>query len=149
MAAGGGRPGPFWSVAAFHNYFVSTAAAVSQNRQAGPSSQVRWNPQHLFPADVPIVFTHGALHPRNIIVSTGPNPRVVSIIGWEQAGWYPAYWELCKARWECARGGPLDEWEGRYLPQVLNVDELGAVLRDWNIGSLCQYWGYFMSLISG
>jgi hypothetical protein len=135
-------------VAAFHDYFVSTAAVVSQNRNAGAGGcQVRWNPQHLFPVDIPIVFTHGGLHPRNIIVSAGPNPRVVSIIGWEQAGWYPAYWELCKARLECSRRGGLGDWESRYLPGILNVDELGAGLGEWHAGALCQYWDYFVSLL--
>ena len=105
--ANGARPGPFTSVAAFHDYFVWMAVALSEAGNAGAGGgQVRYAPHHIFPDDAPIVFTHGALHPRNIIVSMGPNPRVVSILGWEQAGWYPAYWELCKARWECSRRAP-------------------------------------------
>ncbi|OAQ68345.1 tyrosine-protein kinase, active site protein [Pochonia chlamydosporia 170] len=40
-----------------------------------------------------IVFTHGDLSPRNIIVS---NDRIVGIVDWEEAGWFPEYWEYVK-----------------------------------------------------
>ncbi|OQE31056.1 hypothetical protein PENFLA_c002G09407 [Penicillium flavigenum] len=49
-------------------------------------------------SDVPIVFTHNDLVPPNILLSPGPNPKVAAIIDFGQAGWYPAYWEYCKAR---------------------------------------------------
>ncbi|KAJ5573731.1 phosphotransferase family protein [Penicillium hispanicum] len=45
----------------------------------------------------PIVFTHNDLLPPNIMVSKGPNPKVTALIDWTQSGWYPAYWEYCKA----------------------------------------------------
>ncbi|RMD39713.1 hypothetical protein DV735_g5420, partial [Chaetothyriales sp. CBS 134920] len=38
-----------------------------------------------------IVFTHGDLTPTNIMVKEG---RIVGIIDWENAGWYPEYWEF-------------------------------------------------------
>ncbi|KAJ7452851.1 kinase-like protein [Mycena latifolia] len=41
-----------------------------------------------------IVFTHGDLAPRNIIVQ---GDVVVGLIDWEHSGWYPEYWEYCKA----------------------------------------------------
>lgn len=146
--ATGARLGPFPSVAAFHSYFVSMAVAISGNGHAGGvGGQVRYTPHHIFPDDVPIVFTHGGLHPRNIIVSMGPNPRLVSILGWEQAGWYPAYWELCKARWECSRYGTVGDWESNYLPWILEVDEWRSEMGGWNAGPLCQYWDYFIGLM--
>ncbi|KAJ3843414.1 kinase-like domain-containing protein [Lentinula raphanica] len=37
-----------------------------------------------------IVFTHCDLAPRNILVKDG---RIVAIIDWECAGWFPEYWE--------------------------------------------------------
>lgn len=40
------------------------------------------------------VFTHGDLNPFNIMVRGG---KVVSIIDWEFAGWYPFYWEYTSA----------------------------------------------------
>ncbi|KAG8667770.1 hypothetical protein FPOAC2_12969 [Fusarium poae] len=42
----------------------------------------------------PPLFTHGDLNPFNVIVRDG---RVVSIIDWEFAGWYPYYWEYTAA----------------------------------------------------
>ena len=48
--------------------------------------------------EIPIVFTHGDLLAPNTILTPGPNPKVAAIIDWGQAGWYPAYWEYCKAR---------------------------------------------------
>lgn len=38
----------------------------------------------------PPVFTHGDLNPSNILVHDG---KIVGIIDWEMAGWYPHYWE--------------------------------------------------------
>jgi hypothetical protein len=146
--AGAPPPGPFPTVAAFHDYFVSMAVTISQSRQAtAGGEQVRYTPHHLFPGDVPVVFTHGGLHPRNIIVSTGPNPRVVSILGWEQAGWYPAYWELCKARWESSRHQGLEDWEAKYLPWILDAEGVDTEMRGWHVGALCQYWDYFVGLM--
>lgn len=40
-----------------------------------------------------IVFTHGDLSPRNIIVL---NDTIVGIVDWEEAGWFPEYWEYVK-----------------------------------------------------
>ncbi|KAL2757432.1 hypothetical protein ACRALDRAFT_2100321 [Sodiomyces alcalophilus JCM 7366] len=37
------------------------------------------------------VFTHGDLTPRNIIVDSAG--RITGIVDWENAGWYPDYWE--------------------------------------------------------
>jgi hypothetical protein len=41
-----------------------------------------------------IRFTHGDLSPGNILIE---NEHVSGIVDWEQAGWYPAYWEYVKA----------------------------------------------------
>lgn len=76
---------------------------------------------------IPIVFTHGDLVPGNILVTSGATPRVAAVIDWAQAGWYPAYWEWCKAKWvmmgeEDMDGATQEAWRQRYLPLV--VDEL-------------------------
>ncbi|GAB0134570.1 hypothetical protein EsDP_00002935 [Epichloe bromicola] len=42
----------------------------------------------------PPVFTHGDLNPFNILVR---GDKVVGIIDWEFAGWYPYYWEYTSA----------------------------------------------------
>ena len=43
-----------------------------------------------------IVFTHGDLAPRNILVKGG---EVVALIDWEESGWFPEHWEFIKAMW--------------------------------------------------
>ncbi|TPX11419.1 uncharacterized protein E0L32_007838 [Thyridium curvatum] len=40
-----------------------------------------------------VVFTHSDVAPRNIIVR---DDKVVGLIDWEDAGWYPEYWEYVK-----------------------------------------------------
>lgn len=102
----------FPSVASFHNCF---STLYLHGREAPPDPRRRE-----LPDDVPIVFTHGDLHRSNIIVSpsTDPGPpRVLAVVDWHQSGWYPEYWEYCKARWTTAIG--KDEWEVVYLPKVL------------------------------
>jgi aminoglycoside phosphotransferase (APT) family kinase protein len=63
----------------------------------------------------PIVFTHGDLAPRNIMVERG---TITGILDWESAGWFPAHWEYCKARF--ASFGPLehswDPWITKCIP---------------------------------
>ncbi|KAK0670027.1 hypothetical protein QBC41DRAFT_364327 [Cercophora samala] len=147
-------PGPFPNVSNFHSYFVATAVALSQTKQKDDvPAKINYQPHHLFPDNVPIVFTHGALHPRNIIISMDQQnqPTVVSIIGWEQAGWYPAYWELCKARHECSKpmegNMSLGDWESKYLPVIVNLDGFGMEEQGWNGRALCQYWDYFVGLM--
>lgn len=39
------------------------------------------------------VFTHGDIAPRNILVRGN---KIVTIVDWEAAGWYPAFWELSR-----------------------------------------------------
>lgn len=72
----------------------------------------------------PIVFTHNDLVAPNILLSLGPNPKVVAILDWAQAGWYPAYWEYCKARRVTLLPKHLSnevqgEWRMKYLPLIL------------------------------
>ncbi|KAF2123946.1 kinase-like protein [Dothidotthia symphoricarpi CBS 119687] len=118
--------GPFSSVTEFHNWFTST---FGPNRDMDVED-ISTHPYRSFiPDDFPIVFTHGDLHPSNIIVSLGPNPRVVAIVDWHQSGWYPSYWEYCKARWTSWIG---KEWEANYLPLLLDRHDC------------YDYWDYFV-----
>lgn len=41
-----------------------------------------------------IVFTHGDLNLRNVLVHNG---RLSGVVDWENAGWYPEYWDYTKA----------------------------------------------------
>ncbi|KAN0077622.1 hypothetical protein V8E54_005926, partial [Elaphomyces granulatus] len=64
-----------------------------------------WEPY--LPDDEAIALTHGDLHRANILISSTGPPLVVTIVDWAQAGWYPAYWEYCKA---CHTASYTDEW---------------------------------------
>ncbi|KAI1376222.1 phosphotransferase enzyme family protein [Hypoxylon crocopeplum] len=44
-----------------------------------------------------VVMTHNDFEPRNILVRGG---KVVPILDWVRAGFYPEYWEHCKALWQ-------------------------------------------------
>lgn len=52
--------------------------------------------------------------------------KVVSIIDWHQSGWYPDYWEYCKAAFTAELDG---EWMDRYIPLFLDDSGLFDV---WN-----------------
>lgn len=60
-----------------------------------------------------IVFTHGDLNPRNIIVDS--EGRVAGILDWEYSGWYPEYWEYTSALHLLK---PVPDWP-EYLPTIL------------------------------
>lgn len=73
----------------------------------------------------PILFTHNDVCPPNILLSPGPNPKVIAIIDWNQSGWYPWYWESCKSRQvglisESFDRALLDEWHTTYVPMILD-----------------------------
>ncbi|OAA43763.1 Protein kinase-like domain protein [Metarhizium rileyi] len=65
--------------------------------------------------DYPIVFTHGDIASRNIIISEG---RIVALLDWEFAGWYPEYWEYVFA----LRGLDNVDWKtlGQQLPSLFD-----------------------------
>ncbi|KAK9434689.1 chitinase 18-4 [Metarhizium brunneum] len=50
-------------------------------------------------------FTHADLAPRNIMVRNG---RIIAIIDWAFAGWYPEYWEFTKVHYNLFFG--QDVW---------------------------------------
>ncbi|KAG6312554.1 hypothetical protein E4U44_003243 [Claviceps purpurea] len=61
-----------------------------------------------------IVFTHGNLQRKNIMLKPDGQPV---LIGWKAAGWYPAYWEHVIAMFRCE--GVEDDWH-EYLPRIIN-----------------------------
>ncbi|KAK7403968.1 hypothetical protein QQX98_010245 [Neonectria punicea] len=125
------KAGPFQDVAEFHDWFTSTIGPRENWGKIG-----RHPYRSLLPDDVPVVFTHADLHPSNIIISPGPAPRVVAVVDWEQAGWYPAYWEYCKARWT-SKMDQQEEWDERYLPMFVDRWE-DAVYDNWDYFVLCR-----------
>lgn len=94
------------------------------------------------PDNAPIRFSHGDLHLGNIMVSDDASEprRVTSIIDWEEAGWYPEYWEYCKMalvvgeEHEMWTGGETDEDSRAYIDRIFPKryhDELFAVGEYW------------------
>ena len=96
------------------------------------------------------VFTHGDLHPRNIMVTWGSttaigdkssvlNPqqdiRITSILDWEMSGWYLDYWEFVKALNTIGPRGPLFDWCD-YLP----TDAIGSWPTEYAIDLLISRW---------
>ncbi|KAG7150347.1 hypothetical protein HYQ46_000714 [Verticillium longisporum] len=79
--------------------------------------------------EVPIVFSHCDLVPPNVLLSRGPNPKVAAVIDWAQSGWYPSYWEYCKARRvdlnpKSFSRALLEEWREKYMPLFIDpVDD--------------------------
>ena len=51
--------------------------------------------RRLMPRAIPAAFTHCNLHMGNIMVHRG---RIVAILGWETAGYFPIWWEYTKLR---------------------------------------------------
>jgi len=60
------------------------------------------------------------LHRGNIIISTTSPPRVLAVVDWAHAGWYPDYWEYCKACYTSCYSG---EWRSQWIPKFLDVQE--------------------------
>ncbi|CAK1359988.1 hypothetical protein CB0940_06103 [Cercospora beticola] len=83
--------GPFATEAEFHNALISVMRSVQSNAWVEMVvGFVESLPTH------DIVLTHSDFHPRNIIVR---DDKVVAILDWELAGFYPAYWEYVKANY--------------------------------------------------
>lgn len=81
--------GPFANLAAFNDRVEQVA-----QRWIDPTFTARTRAK--MRDDSPIVFTHGDLAPRNILVDGG---TVTAVVDWEEAGWFPEHWELVKAMW--------------------------------------------------
>ena len=101
--------GPFADEREFYDWRVSrfkrfgdvhppTAARIAEIRQS-------------IPDDHPIVFTHGDINRRNVLVRVhgdgADDVEIVALLDWEQAGWRPIYWESRK--W-IFMGSNIAEW---------------------------------------
>lgn len=68
------------------------------------------------------VFTHADLAPRNLMVDLEAHPpRVSGLLDWENAGWYPPYWELANILAPTCR---FHDWQERMqatMPKSLGI----------------------------
>lgn len=78
------RGGPFFNETDFVEFLLSNTISTSP-KIYGKMLRERLSTSHR------IVLTHGDLSQKNILVREG---RIVGLIDWEFAGWYPEYWEF-------------------------------------------------------
>ncbi|KAI5457659.1 kinase-like domain-containing protein [Mariannaea sp. PMI_226] len=88
--------GPFLNIKPFNDWLF--AAATRQ--RPGPDGIAGLDLPEMYRDLIPdtgnVYFTHGDLTLGNIIISSDSSPKICGVIDWEQAGWYPEYWEYCK-----------------------------------------------------
>lgn len=111
--------GPFVSIRDFIDWiFVAATRQQSTTNVTGVERVYR----DLLPDHGNVFFTHGGLALGNIILSTtipGSRTKIAGIIDWEQAGWYPEYWEYCKLLYgvEDDHEWRADGWANRLMKQ--------------------------------
>jgi serine/threonine protein kinase len=88
--------GPFKTIQDFHFWLRDglTPSGAKHNIEDGEWRDIEKMVAMQDASWPPPVFTHGDLNPANIIVR---GDKVVGIIDWEFAGWYPHYWEYTSA----------------------------------------------------
>ena len=106
--------GPFKTEKEFYDWHVSTFDRFGSRHP--PTAERIKKIRENMPNDHPIVFTHGDINRRNILVKVhgdGDNDvEITALLDWEQAGWRPIYWEGSK--WIFADGNtPLWTEYGR------------------------------------
>ncbi|OAR01697.1 hypothetical protein LLEC1_07484 [Akanthomyces lecanii] len=70
----------------FNNYLISSLFSQTP-------SMLRESFRDNLQTNHRVVFTHGDLTPRNILMHSG---RIAGVVDWEESGWYPEYWESVK-----------------------------------------------------
>ena len=81
--------GPYKSITEFHDFLYSHAI-----RSCPPDIPIKVKRHN---DNYRIVFTHADFGPWQIIVCADDLGKIVGILDWETAGWYPEYWEFSKA----------------------------------------------------
>ncbi|OJD12002.1 hypothetical protein AJ78_07334 [Emergomyces pasteurianus Ep9510] len=109
------QTGPFKNVKDFNDWL-----SFLPQHWVPESRRYKDSYRHFLLDTAAIKFTHGDLHLNNIMISlTGP-PRIIAVIDWAHACWYPEYWEYCKA------GYPShyeSEWRNVWIPKFLTPYE--------------------------
>ncbi|KAL7947775.1 kinase-like domain-containing protein [Trichoderma barbatum] len=90
--------GPFETEREFNRFILEDIANTTPN-------MLRLYAKYALSHNHQIVFTHGDIAPRNIII--GEDFKIAAIIDWEEAGWYPEHWEYIKAFQHLE---PMEDW---------------------------------------
>lgn len=104
--------GPFPGVKEFNDWFALCHQFRFERRYDDPY-------RCYLPDDREIKLTHADLNRRNVMIPS-TNPVRIVVIDWQQSGWYPDYWEYCKASWTVSFE---DEWRKEYTHKYLQPDE--------------------------
>jgi hypothetical protein len=82
-----------------------------------------------------IVFTHGDLNMRNVLVHNG---RLSGIVDWENSGWFPEYWDYTKAHF-------ITRLQKRWLKIIEEIiEEVFKEFGNFNneLATERQFWEY-------
>ncbi|EDN09621.1 predicted protein [Histoplasma mississippiense (nom. inval.)] len=132
--------GPFQSHSSFHSFLrggvplENTAQIFGEDIASCHSNNYR------------TFFSHSDLAPRNIIIRNG---RIVGVVDWALAGWYPEYWDLTKAYYTSFK---VPDWpESIKLKLPSYADELMAERLLWRLydepGNVSRNYGFTLFLI--
>ncbi|WPH01061.1 Hypothetical protein R9X50_00389600 [Acrodontium crateriforme] len=110
--------GPFASIQSYNNWLVAAGTRQTPQLEGYMDGPFR----EFFPDKGNVYFTHGDLTLTTIMVSEISGcMSVTAVIDWEQAGWYPEYWEYCKLL--CGVDYEHEWREARWANQLMNPFE--------------------------
>ncbi|EGC47350.1 conserved hypothetical protein [Histoplasma capsulatum var. duboisii H88] len=114
--------GPFQSHANFHSFLRGSVPLENTAKVFGEEVAIcHQNNYQTF-------FSHADLAPRNIIIRNG---KIVGVVDWALAGWYPEYWDLTKTYYTSFQ---VPEWyEKIKLKLPSYADELMAEKILWRL----------------
>jgi thiamine kinase-like enzyme len=124
IEACGGRPvldirrilpytgGPFQNEAEFNDFLMADVfKATPAPLRTALANSLR--------TDHAVVFTHGDLNQHNIIVRDG---RVVGLIDWECAGWFPEHWDYIKFFERYCKNKDWKDYAPKIFPKVYDEE---------------------------
>ena len=142
--------GPFDTESEINNAFIKKTLLIDQTwNKRGPKRAEFY--RRMLPGVLrnhEPVFTHGDLQRKNTIIQPAlaeerdrPLSEVmafhVTLVDWENAGWYPSYWEYCSASWSFRFD---DDWP-EYLEKAVDpwpVEYLGFASSDSRLIPTCK-----------
>lgn len=129
------RFGPFKTIQDFHSWLRDgLKQGQAENMEQAELSEVNEIIARQEGPWPPPVFTHGDLNPSNILVR---DDRIVGIIDWEMAGWYPHYWEYTSLKIGSDLVNPIwDENIDKFLTPLPDELKMEKVRFRW-WGNIC------------
>ncbi|KAI3399148.1 hypothetical protein diail_7727 [Diaporthe ilicicola] len=117
--------GPFSTIHGFHQELRGGIAVADIQDDASSPGVKQLASFHEQASQCP-VFTHGDLSSLNILVK---DDKVVGIVDWETAGWYPSYWEYTSAKHPNPQNSWWQDEVDRFIPSEPEALEVEAIRR--------------------